>query len=81
MERELLASLLPGGSRERPIKVGSAAVVEVRTQALACPLCGGSYRIDEHVAPASGIRRVDVHCRHCSTPRSLWFKLVSYEPN
>ena len=81
MDRELLASLSPGGSRDRPIKVGSASVVEVRTQALNCPLCGGTYRIEEHVAPASGIRRVDVTCRHCATPRSLWFKLVSYEPN
>ena len=80
-DRELLASLSPGGSRERPIKVGSASVVEVRTQALNCPLCDGTYRIDEHVSLAPGIRRVDVHCRHCATPRSLWFKLVSFEPN
>jgi hypothetical protein len=74
-DRELLAALSPGGSRERPIKVASASVVEVRTGALACPLCGGSYRLDEHVAPAAGLRRVDVHCRHCSTPRSLWFRI------
>jgi len=80
-DRELLASLSPGGSPERPIKVGSASVVEVRTSALACPLCGGSYRLEEHVAPAAGLRRVDVTCRHCSTPRSLWFRLVSFEPN
>lgn len=74
---ELLASLLPGGSRDRPIKVASAAVVEVRTSALNCPHCGiGTYRIAEHVAPAAGLRRVDVTCRHCSTPRSLWFRLV-----
>jgi hypothetical protein len=80
-DRELLASLSPGGSPERPIKVTSAAVVEVRTAALSCPLCGGTYRLHEHVAPASGLRRVDVTCRHCSTPRSLWFRLVSNEPN
>lgn len=81
LDRERLAALSPGGSRERPIRVASASVVEVRTNALACPLCGGGYRIHEHVAPASGIRRVDVTCRHCSSPRSLWFRLVSYEPN
>ncbi len=80
-DRELLASLSPGGSPERPIKVGSAAVVEVRTAALGCPLCGGTFRLDEHVSIASGLRRVDVHCRQCSTPRSLWFRLVSNEPN
>jgi predicted Zn finger-like uncharacterized protein len=81
VDRELLATLMPGGTRERPIKVASASVVEVRTAALACPRCGGSYRIEDHVAPASGLRRVDVTCRHCSTPRSLWFRLVSFEPN
>ena len=81
-DRELLAAMSPGGSRERPIKVGSASVVEVRTQALTCPACGiGTYRIDEHVSLGPGVRRVDVHCRHCATPRSLWFKLVSFEPN
>jgi len=80
-DRELLAALSPGGSPERPIKVASASVVEVRTGALSCPLCGGSYRLEEHVAPAAGLRRVDVKCRHCSTPRSLWFRLVSFEPN
>ena len=81
VDRELLASLSPGGSRERPIRVASASVVEVRTGALACPLCGGSYRLDEHVAPAAGLRRVDVHCRHCSTPRSLWFRIEPVELN
>jgi len=80
-DRELLAALSAGGSPHRPIKVGSASVVEVRTAALACPRCGGSYRLEEHVAPASGLRRVDVICRHCSTPRSLWFRIVSNEPN
>lgn len=79
--REELAALSPGGSPERPIKVSSASVVEIRTAALQCPLCRGTYRIEEHVAPASGLRRVDVTCRHCSTPRSLWFRLVSFEPN
>lgn len=80
-DRELLAALSAGGSRERPIKVGSASVVEVRTSALDCPLCGGTYRIDEHVAPAAALRRVDVHCRHCSTPRSLWFRIEPLELN
>lgn len=80
-DRELLAALSAGGSRERPIRIASAAVVEVRTSALACPLCGGSYRLDEHIAPAAGLRRVDVHCRQCSTPRSLWFRIVERELN
>lgn len=79
---ELYASLLPGGSRDRPIKVSSASVVEVRTAALTCPRCGiGTYRIAEHVAPAAGVRRVDVTCRYCGEPRSLWFRLVPPELN
>ena len=65
------------GSREFPIKVTSASVVEVRAGALNCPRCEiGTYRIAEHVAPSRGLRRVDVTCRHCSTERSLWFRLV-----
>lgn len=82
-DREYLASLLPGGSRQRPIVVESAAVIEPRVRAMACPLCRGEYRILEHemVAARSSERRVDVGCRHCSTPRSLWFRLVPHELN
>ncbi len=80
-DREQLAALSPGGSRERPIEVTSAAVIELRVESLPCVQCAGQYRIREHVAPASGIRRVDVTCRRCSAPRSLWFRIVSVEPN
>lgn len=76
---ELLVSLLPGGSRDRPIKVTSAAVIEVRAGSMVCPACEiGTYRIGEHVSHLGtpGLRRVDVACRHCSTERSLWFRLV-----
>lgn len=80
-DREKLAALVPGGSRERPIEVPSSAVIELRTLAMPCPQCEGQFRIREHEAPASGLRRVDVTCRQCSAPRSLWFRLVSDEPN
>lgn len=80
-DREKLALLSPGGTRERPIEVGSAAVVEVRAGALPCPQCGGAYRIKEHASPESGIRRLEVKCNLCGTPRTLWFRLVSDEPN
>ena len=79
--REQLARLSRGGSRELPIAVVSAAVIEVRASALPCPHCGGSYRLDEHVAPARALRRVDVRCRQCSRARSLWFRIVDREPN
>ena len=80
-DREKLFALLPGGARARPIEVDSAAVIEVRTHALPCPQCEGRYRIREHVSIASGLRRVDVTCRQCGAPRSLWFRIVSAEPN
>jgi hypothetical protein len=80
-DRERLASLAAGGSREHPLEVGSASVVEVRVGALACPQCEGEYRVREHASVESGIRRVDVTCRQCATPRSLWFRLVSFEAN
>jgi len=80
-DRERLARLLPGGSPERPIVVGFTAVIEPRVRAMACPHCGGEYRIHAHERPAPGVRRVDVGCRQCSSPRSFWFRLVPREPN
>ena len=80
-DREKLAALSPGGTRARPMEVGSAAVVEPRINSLACPQCEGRYRVLDHRSVGSGIREVDVRCTTCSTPRTLWFKLVSDEPN
>lgn len=80
-KRELLASLLPGGSSARAIEVTSAAVIEPRAQTLPCPQCGGQYRVLEHTRPSPGLRKVDVACRHCGTPRSLWFRIVVDDPN
>lgn len=81
MAREQLVALLPGGSPDRAIDVTSAAVIEVRAAAMACPQCGGLYRILDHTRPVPGVRRVDVACRHCSTPRALWFRIREREPN
>ena len=79
--REQLAALSPGGSPRRAIAVASAAVIEGRAAAMACPQCGGQYRIHEHTRPVSGLRRVEVACRQCSTPRTLWFRIEDREPN
>ena len=81
LARERLAALSPGGSPDRAIPVVSAAVIEVRAGAMACPHCTGSYRILEHSRPVPGARRVDVVCRRCSTPRTLWFRIVDRAPN
>lgn len=79
--RERLAALSPGGSPRHAIAVTSAAVIEGRAAALACPQCGGHYRIHEHTRPVPGLRRLDVACRQCSTPRALWFRIEDREPN
>jgi hypothetical protein len=79
--RELLATLTAGGSPSRPIEVSSAAVIEPRATTIPCPHCGGYYRIQEHTRPVAGLRQVDVTCRHCSTPRTLWFRIVTTEPS
>ncbi|MBA3818962.1 MAG: hypothetical protein H0X17_08735 [Deltaproteobacteria bacterium] len=78
---EKLAALLPGGSATRPIPVDSTSVIEIRVRSLACPLCDGAYQLLEHRAPASGVRAIDVKCSQCGAPRTLWFRLVSNEPN
>ncbi|MDX2088727.1 MAG: hypothetical protein SFX73_12800 [Kofleriaceae bacterium] len=80
-DRELLLALEPGGARERPIEVISAAVIEPRVANLACPHCGGTYRIHEHEREAPSLRRVDAACRVCSAARSIWFRLVPDELN
>jgi hypothetical protein len=79
--KERLAALSRGGSPHLPIRVASASVIEARAAALPCPRCGGEYRIHEHTRPVPALRRVDVACRHCSTPRTLWFTIAPYEPN
>ncbi len=80
-DRERLAQLSRGGSREHPIEVDSAAVVEGRARAVPCPQCDGSLRVRDHRAPASGLRAVDVTCERCGTRRTLWFRLGSSEPS
>jgi hypothetical protein len=81
-ERERLAALLPGGSAQRPRLVASSSVIEGHASAaMACPQCGGQYRVLEHTRPRPDLRRVDVACRQCARPRALWFRIVSDEPN
>jgi len=79
-DREKLAALSSGGSRERPIAVESAAVIEVRAHATPCPQCEGELRVNEHRTDA-GLRVVAVTCNRCHAKRELWFKLVSNDPN
>jgi hypothetical protein len=80
--RERLARLVRGGSIDRPIPVTSASVIELRAaNGMPCPICRGQYRILEHTRPVPGIRCLDVECRHCSTPRSLYFTIIEPDLN
>jgi predicted Zn finger-like uncharacterized protein len=80
-DREKLAALVAGGSAERPIEVTSAAVIETRVRSLACPQCEGEYTVDDHRSTGAGMRALDVKCRLCGVERTLWFRIVSDEPN
>jgi hypothetical protein len=79
--RERASAAAPGGNPNRAIPVRSAAVIEPRLAAMQCPHCGGSYRLLEHTRPVPGLRKVDVECRHCATPRAIWFSLQAAEGN
>jgi hypothetical protein len=80
--KEQLAALRPGGSPATPMRVVSAAVIEPRaTTSMPCPHCGGQYRVLEHTRPVPRLRRLEVECRHCGTPRAMWFTIVPDEPN
>ena len=80
-DREKLAALVAGGSAERPIEVTSSAVIETRVRSLPCAQCEGMYKILDHRSTGQGMRAVDVRCERCHVPRTLWFRIVSDEPN
>jgi hypothetical protein len=80
-DREKLAALVAGGSAERPIDVTSTAVIEGRIRSLPCAQCEGEYAIEDHRAVGAGMRALDVRCRRCGVPRTLWFRIVVDEPN
>jgi hypothetical protein len=79
--KEELSRLVRGGSPSWPIVVASASVIEARATSLPCAQCGGEYRVLEHTRPVPELRRLDVACRHCSTPRVLWFSIAPFETN
>ena len=79
--REKLAHLVAGGSEDHPITVSTAAVIEGRARAMPCPQCEGELEVKDHRSSGDGMRPVDVKCRQCGTPRTLWFRIVSDEPN
>jgi predicted Zn finger-like uncharacterized protein len=79
--KEKLAKLERGGTQEHPIEVASSAVIEVRIHGMQCPQCAGAYQIIDHRSAGQGIRPVDVKCKICGAPRTLWFRIVEDQPN
>ncbi len=82
LRRELdrLAALEVGGSLDRPIEVTSASEVEVRAASLACSLCGGRCRVDDHTVETRGAARrrvARVRCEMCGARRLLYFRIGS----
>jgi mono/diheme cytochrome c family protein len=80
-DRERLVRLSPGGSPDRPIAVGSPAVVEAQARSLPCVQCEGRYQVLDHQAPEAGLRAVDVRCAQCHATRRLWFRISPALPN
>jgi hypothetical protein len=75
---ERLARLAPGGSPERPIEIDTPPLVEVMATAARCPLCAGTYRLDEHAAETiagARLRIAHVTCTQCGIGRAIHFRL------
>jgi hypothetical protein len=83
-DRQKLASLLPGGSPERPLAVPSAAVIVPRVRSTPCPLCEGPLRVDHETAQSRETRLLHaahVTCTRCGVPRTLWFQVAPPSPS
>jgi hypothetical protein len=82
--RERLFQLELGGSAQRPLAIGSAAVVESHAESVPCPRCGGRQQVTEHVAvtvAGARLREARLTCRQCGTRRSFWFRITDTSPN
>ena len=79
-DRERLAQLTEGGSRDHPVVVPAASVIDGRARARPCPQCAGELRVEAHRA-VDGLRALDVRCQQCGVPRVVWFRIVVQELN
>ncbi len=78
-DQKRLALLEPGGNPDRPLEVESASLVEPIAEKLGCIHCDGHLRTDSHDAEAVDgqlLRRVQLHCARCDTPRTAWVRVV-----
>ena len=82
--REGLARALPGGARDAPIDLVSSAEVENRARDTPCVQCGGALEIKGDRAestPRGVLRAIDVVCRLCHAPRTLWLRVAPPSAN
>jgi hypothetical protein len=73
-----LADQLPGGAPEDAIEVGASSVVEIQARATPCLQCNGDLEIrrDSGASTPRGIlRELELVCRRCHAPRTLWFRI------
>jgi hypothetical protein len=81
---EKLAVALPGGSADHPIDVTSASVVEVQARGTPCPQCAGELELlrERATSTARGVlRELELACRRCHAPRTLWFRVRVAAPS
>ena len=91
-----LSGDLPGGSPARAYTVQSSAVVDVRARAARCLHCDGDLEVRGESVPASGndnaddiprahgpgyLRGVNLACRRCHAPRTIWFRISPSLPS
>jgi hypothetical protein len=77
--RRKLLALEPGGSPAHPLEVASAAVIERRAESFACPDCRGALRVVRHDAEEHEgrlLRPVELACRDCGAPLTLYFRVA-----
>lgn len=67
-----------GGSPGNPAVVATPAMIEGRARSMGCPACGGSVRVEGHVARGHGaalLRVVRVRCPRCDHAAERYFRV------
>jgi uncharacterized protein with PIN domain len=81
---EALARALPGGSAATPIDVATSSLVELQARTTRCPQCNGELEIRGDRAestPRGVLRAMDLVCRLCHAPRTVWFRVTPAQPD
>ncbi|MEI8254301.1 MAG: hypothetical protein WCJ30_01375 [Deltaproteobacteria bacterium] len=81
---ERLALLERGGRPDHPIEAVSSSQVDVQARDTRCAVCESPVDVLDHTAETiDGVRlRVArLRCRQCGRERSIYFKLLSTQPN